>query len=52
VAEALVQAERFGGEPLPAGFSVVEDVDVRDLDPGRVVPNMGDPTLRGVWFPR
>jgi hypothetical protein len=31
---------------------VVEDVDVSQLDAGHVLPNMGDPTLRGVWFPR
>jgi len=31
--------------------SVLEDVDVRDLDQGHVIPNMGPPNLRGVWFP-
>jgi hypothetical protein len=31
---------------------LVEDVDVSELDAGHVIPNMGDPTLRGVWFPR
>ena len=30
---------------------VVEDVDVRDLDQNHVVPNMGPPNFRGVWFP-
>jgi hypothetical protein len=29
----------------------VEDVDVRDLDAGHVLENMGDVTRRGVWFP-
>jgi hypothetical protein len=24
---------------------------VRDLDQGHVIPNMGPPNLRGVWFP-
>jgi hypothetical protein len=32
-------------------LEIVEDVDVRDLDQGHVVPNMGPPNLRGVWFP-
>jgi hypothetical protein len=30
---------------------IVEDVDVRDLDQGHVVPNMGPPNFRGVWYP-
>ncbi len=29
----------------------VEDVDVRDLDQGHVIPNMTPPNLRGVWYP-
>jgi hypothetical protein len=32
--------------------NIVEDVDVRDLDQNHVVPNMGPPNWRGVWFPR
>ena len=33
-------------------FRVVADVDVRNLDQGHVIPNMGPPNFRGVWFPR
>lgn len=32
-------------------LEIVEDVDVRDLDQGHVVPNMGPPNFRGVWYP-
>ena len=32
--------------------TVVEDIDVRDLDQNHVIPNMGVVTWRGVWFPR
>ena len=35
-------------EPL----KVVEDVDVRTLDQGHVVPNMGAVNFLGVWFPQ
>ena len=35
-------------EPL----KVVEDVDVRTLDEGHVVPNIGPVNFPGVWFPR
>jgi hypothetical protein len=37
---------------MPSPLAVIEDVDVRELDQGHVVPNMGDPTVRGVWYPR
>lgn len=32
-------------------LDIIENVDVRDLDQGHVVPNMGAPNFRGVWFP-
>ncbi len=35
----------------PVIISVSEDVDVRTLDQKHVIPNMGDVTRRGVWFP-
>ena len=30
---------------------IIVDVDVRSLDQGHVIPNMGPPNLRGVWYP-
>lgn len=30
---------------------IVEDIDVRELDQNHVIPNMGPPNFRGVWFP-
>ena len=30
---------------------VVENVDIRTLDKGHVIPNMGPPNIRGIWFP-
>lgn len=39
---------------IGSGCEVVEivaDVDVRQLDQEHVIPNMGPPSLRGVWFP-
>jgi hypothetical protein len=51
-AEALARkaAATLGWE-LASG-SVVEDVDVRTLDQGHVIPNMGPPNFHGIWFPR
>ena len=51
-AERLVGELLFGGDVVPAVVAVVEEVDVRTLDEGHVQPNMGDPTVRGVWYPR
>jgi hypothetical protein len=48
---ALGAAGLLGGS-LPPVREVVEDVDVGELDAGHVRPNMGDPSVRGVWFPR
>jgi len=30
---------------------VVADVDVSSLDAGHVLPNIGPPAVRGVWYP-
>jgi hypothetical protein len=51
-AESLAReaAVRLGRPFEPS--SVTEDIDIRDLDQNHVVPNMGPPNFRGVWFPR
>jgi hypothetical protein len=41
-------ANRFGWGSLG---SVAQDVDIRSLDQGHVIPNMGPPNLPGVWYP-
>jgi hypothetical protein len=46
--EAAAQSLHMKFEVL----EIIEDVDIRDLDQGHVVPNMGPPNFRGVWFPR
>jgi hypothetical protein len=51
-AETLLSAALLSGGALPDGSEVIEDVDVRTLDQGHVLPNMGDPSVRGVWYPR
>jgi hypothetical protein len=32
--------------------TVIEDVDIHTLDQNHVIPNMGPPTIRGIWYPR
>jgi hypothetical protein len=50
-AEQLLRERVFGTTPLPAVQRVIEDVDISGLDKGHVLPNMGAPINRGVWFP-
>jgi hypothetical protein len=41
-------------EPLVADWkilNVTEDVDIGTLDQGHVIPNMGPPNVRGIWYP-
>lgn len=43
---------RVGGKEVTLKISsVVEDVDIDTLDSGHVLPNLGDVTVRGIWFP-
>jgi hypothetical protein len=30
---------------------IIPNIDVRTLDQNRVIPNMGPPNIRGIWFP-
>jgi hypothetical protein len=32
-------------------LEIIENVDIRSLDEGHVLPNMGAPNFRGVWYP-
>jgi hypothetical protein len=50
-AERLLTEGPFRGGMLPPIERVIEDVDASKLDTGHVLPNMGDVTQRGVWFP-
>lgn len=47
----LVRDRVFGGNALPPIGMCIEDVNVSNLDEGHVLPNMGSPSIRGVWFP-
>ena len=53
-ADAIKLAERAAEEfGLPfVVLRIMPDIDVRTLDPGHVLPNMGPPNFPGVWFPR
>jgi hypothetical protein len=46
----LVRERVFDGQ-LPRLKKFIKDVDISTLDQDHVVPNMGVPAVRGIWFP-
>ena len=47
----ILEEKVFSRSTKPNFKKVVEDIDIRLLDQGHVIPNMKSPTDRGVWFP-
>jgi hypothetical protein len=47
----LVKGKIFKSADIPRPNRTIEDVDISSLDLKHVRPNMGNPLLRGVWFP-
>lgn len=48
---AILREAVFKDDPMPEVSRVVEDIDVSELDERHVLPNMGAPSDRGIWFP-
>jgi hypothetical protein len=48
---SLIRAYIGTEHALPPIRRAVDGVDVSTLDDGHVLPNMGIPAWRGVWFP-
>lgn len=48
---AILRQKMFEGTVLPEVEKWEDDVDVRSLDQGHVIPNMMPPNQRGIWFP-
>lgn len=47
----LLRQRVFTHDPLPTITRVVADVDISTLDADHVLPNMGIPSERGIWYP-
>jgi len=47
----LMDAKVFLKVKRPPFKKVIEDVDIRTLDQGHVIPNMKPVIFRGIWFP-
>jgi hypothetical protein len=51
-AKRLLQQIGWSDHVLDEITGVVEDIDIRTLDADHILPNMGPPNFRGVWYPR
>lgn len=49
---ALLHERVFKGAGFPRILELKEDVDISLLDEKHVRPNMEDPTIRGIWYPK
>lgn len=47
---SMVRTRVFAGAPFEVEHTIA-DVDLATLDQGHIIPNMGNPIVRGVWFP-
>jgi hypothetical protein len=47
----LLQHKVFRNQQLPPLEKCIENVEQSELDTKHVLPNSGDPSVRGIWFP-
>lgn len=50
-AKLLLKDKVFKDSDFPTIVNLIEDVDISTLDAGHVLPNMGNPIVKGIWFP-
>ena len=46
-----ILTEKIFTDEIPTIISTKENIDVSTLDSNHVQPNIGDPSVRGIWFP-
>lgn len=47
----LLSTKVFKGRPIPEVRQTIDGVKLSELDADHVRPNMGDTSIRGIWFP-
>lgn len=47
----LIGKKIFNNQNTPQIKTCIENIDIRKLDQGHVIPNMLPPNSRGIWFP-
>lgn len=50
-AKSLIFDKVLGANTNVEFDEILSDISVDDLDKNHVIPNMGNPALRGIWFP-
>ncbi len=50
-AMSIIKNKIFNNMELPKISKSIENVDIRELDQGHVIPNMSAPIYIGIWFP-
>nr|WP_199078518.1 hypothetical protein [Pedobacter sp. ASV19] len=48
---SIVEEKLFRNNPMAPIEHLVENIDISTLDVNHVLPNMGLPNIRGIWFP-
>ena len=47
----ILQEAIFKAKKLPDIKNCIENIDIKNLDQGHVIPNMWPPNFRGIWYP-
>jgi hypothetical protein len=47
----VLEESVFKSMPMPDVRMITENVSIESLEENHVRPNIGDPNIRGVWFP-
>jgi hypothetical protein len=47
----ILNTKMFKDIIIPEITNCTENVDIRTLDQGHVIPNMCSPSERGIWYP-
>ena len=50
-AKKIIQETVFPSKPLPPITDITENIKIADLERNHVLPNIGNPGIRGIWFP-
>ncbi|MDR6781624.1 hypothetical protein ABIE26_001888 [Pedobacter africanus] len=47
----IINDKLFKNNSMAPIENLIENVDISTLDAGHILPNMGLPNVRGIWFP-
>ena len=47
----IMKQHIFNNNPVPEIARVIPDVKIDELEKNHFLPNIGNPAMRGIWFP-